>query len=257
MKQIGESTISKVIVFHFQMLGLWPPEKFSRLYCLYSTLLYIVFSVIYVFCMVANIFVLTDAKETMHSLYMTLTCVALLLKSINFLWFNRDMQNDLKIVTNFVLQNFEEINLVANRLRLYRNFCLVYYLMINGTCLAAYISALYTQPRQLPFRAWYPFDWHHDEKRYWIAYTYQVMGMVVQGNLNFAIEVFPGYLIYMAHVKIDILSMRLQRKHNNLMNQRNPIDYLLDSIRLHQHIVKYVIRRTEILFFLQIYQLSI
>lgn len=238
MKQIGASTISKVIVFHFKMLGLWPPEEFSRFYFIYSTLLYIIFSIIYVFCMFINIFLLTDAKEATHSLYMTLTCVALLFKSINFLWFNQDMQNHLKIVTSFDLQNDAEINLVANRLRSYRNFCLLYYLMINGTCLAAYISALYTEPRQLPFRAWYPFDWHHDEKRYWIAYTYQVMGMVVQGNLNFVIEVFPGYLIYMAHVKIDILSLRLQRNYSNLADQRNSIPYLADSIKIHQHIVK-------------------
>lgn len=238
MDKIGESAISKILVFHFKILGLWPSETFSLFYFVYSTLLYLIFSIIYVFCMCGNFLFLTDVEETTHSLYMTLTCVALLFKTINFLWRIRDMQNNLKIVNNFELQNADEIDLVADRLRSYRNLWLAYYIMINITGLAAYTSALYTQPRQLPFRAWYPFDWRHSEERYWMAYTYQVVGMIVQANLNISIEIFPGYLIYMARVKMDILSLRLERKYNDLKEQRKSIGYLVDSIKLHQHIVK-------------------
>lgn len=190
--------------------------------------------------MLLNFFYLTNVEETTHSLYMTLTCFALFFKTINFLWYNRDMQNNLKIVNNFELQNVDEMHLVTNRLRYYRNLWLCYYLMINITGLAAYISALYTQPRQLPFRAWYPFDWRHDEKLYWMAYTYQVLGMIVQANLNISIEIFPGYLIYMAHVKMDILSLRLKRKYENENDKQKSVHYLIDSIKLHQHITKYV-----------------
>lgn len=238
MKQIGESAISKILIFHFKVLGLWAPEKFSPAYFIYSILLYLIFTVIYVFCMFINFFFLTDVEETTHSLYMTLTCIALLVKTINFHWFNRDMQNNLKTVNNFELQNVDEINLVTNRLRSYKNVWLAYYLMINITGLAAYISAIYTVPRQLPFRAWYPFDWRHDEFKYWITYTYQVVGMIVQANLNISVEIFPGYLIYMARLKMDILSMRLKRKGKSLKEQQKSIGHLVDSIKLHQHIVK-------------------
>ncbi len=237
MNRIGDSPISKIIVFHFRMLGLWPPEQFSFFYFVYSTLLYLIFSLIYVFCMVINIFFISDVKETMHSLYMTLTCVALLVKSMNFHWYSKDMQNNLKIISNFELKNDEEINLVTNRLRSYKNLWLGYYLMINTTGLAAYISALYTVPRQLPFRAWYPIDWQHDNQQYWIAYTYQVVGMILQANMNICIEIYPGFLMYMAQVKMDILRLRLERSYD-LKEQGGRVKYLVDSINLHQHIVK-------------------
>lgn len=238
MNQIGDSAISKILVFHFKMLGLWAPEQFSLFYFIYSTFLYSIFSIIYVLCMLINIFLLTDTKEATHSLCMTLTCVALLFKTMNFHLFNRDIQNNLKIISNFQLQNSEEINLVANRLRKYRNMWLFYYLMINATGLAGYLSVLSAHPRQLPFRAWYPFDWQHDEKSYWIVYTFQVLGMVVQANMNVAIEIFPGFFIYMAQVKMDILSMRLQRRYDDLKERQKSFCYLVDSIKLHQHIVK-------------------
>lgn len=238
MNQIGESTISKILVFHVKVLGLWAPENFSLLYFIYSTLLYLLFTVIYVFCMFVNFFFLTDVKETTHSLYMSLTCVALLFKTMNFLWFNRDMHTNLQLVNNFELHTVEEIHLTANRLRSYKNLWLAYYLMINITGLAAYISALYAVPRQLPFRAWYPFDWRHDDKIYWSTYVYQVVGMIVQANLNITMEIFPGFLIYMARLKMDILKMRLERNHQNINDQQKSVVHLVDSIKLHQHIVK-------------------
>lgn len=238
MNQIGESTISKILVFHFKMLGLWTPENFSLFYSIYASLLYFIFTIIYVLCMLMNLLFITNVEETTHSLYMTLTCVALFFKTVNFMWYGRDMQNHLKTVDNFELQNKDEIQFVSKRLRSYRNLWLVYYLMINTTGLAAYISALYTTPRQLPFRAWYPFDWRHDEDMYWIAYTYQVVGMIVQANLNICIEIFPGYLMYMAQVKMVILCSRLERNNTDLKEQRNTVDYLIDLVKLHQQIVK-------------------
>lgn len=241
MDQIGDSTISKILVFHFKALGLWTPEKFSPCYFIYSTLLYVIFSLIYVLCMCLNFFFVTDVEETTHSIYMTLTCLALLFKTLNFLWYNGDMQENLKIVNNFKLQNKGEINFVNNRLKLYKNVWIAYYLMINTTGLAAYLSALYTVPRQLPFRAWYPFDWQHDEKLYWIAYTYQVVGMIVQANLNITIEIFPGYLMYMAHLKMEILSLRLEGLHQELNKQVKSVRNLVECIKLHQNIVRYVV----------------
>lgn len=238
MNQIGESTISKILVFHFKVLGLWSPEKFSIIYLIYSTLLYVIFSLIYVFCMCVNFLFVTNVEETTHSLYMTLTCVALLFKSINFLWFNRDMQDNLKIVNTFELKNDNEIAFVKQRLRFFRNVWLAYYLMINTTGLAGYVSALFTLPRQLPFRAWYPFDWRHDEKLYWAVYTYQVVGMVAQANLNIVIELFPGYLLYMASLKMQILSSRLEGMDHDINDPRKSIVNLVDCIKVHQHIVK-------------------
>lgn len=237
MNQIGESTISKVIVFHFKMLGLWSPDKFSILYFVYSVLLHLIFSLIYVSCMLMNIAFITDIKETMHSLNMTLTCVALLFKTMNFMWYSRDMKDNLKIVNDFELQNDDEINLVADRLKSFFKLWLLYYVMINVTGGAAYVGALFTTPRQLPFRAWYPVDWRNDENGYWMAYSYQVLGMIMQANLNICIEIFPGFLMYMARVKMEILSLRLERKYKDVEEQRKSVDNLRDSIKLHQHIV--------------------
>lgn len=251
---IGKSTISRILVFHLKVLGIWHSGKFSMLYFIYSVILYTLFSFIYVVCMCIsmcmNFLFPTNIRETIHSMYMTLTCVALLCKTTSFLWYNRDMRKNLKITYNFQLKNDDEINFVRNRLKFYWNIWLSVYMMINATIVAAFVSALLTVPRQLPFRAWYPLDWQHDENKYWIAYAYQVVGMVVAANLNIVIEVFPGYLIFMVNVKMEILARRLCGIGKNLRNsfvkhidsnreeQQKSIKDLVACIKLHQHIVK-------------------
>lgn len=252
MVRIGESAISRILVFHLRVLGIWFPEKFSTPYCIYSALLYITCSFIYVVCMCLNFFFLTNLSETTHSIYMTFTCVALLFKTTNFVWKNQHMKNNWKIIRDFQLQNDDEVDFVMNRLRIYWNIWLSVYLMINATIVAAFTTALMATPRQLPFRAYYPIDWRHDDQNYWIAYTYQVVGMVVQANLNIVVEVFPGFLIYMVSVKMDILSKRLRGIGKNLKDssgksidsnreeQRKSITDLVDCIKLHQHIVNFI-----------------
>lgn len=252
MVQIGESTISKILVFHLRMLGIWLPEKFSTLYSIYSALLYVICSFTYVVCMCANFIFLTNVSETTHSIYMTFTCVALLFKTSNFLWYNRDMKINLKIINDFQLENDDEVDFVRDRLRVYWNIWLSVYLMINATIYAAFTNALIAVPRQLPFRAYYPMDWQHNDRNYWIAYAYQVVGMIVQANLNIVVEVFPGYLIYMVKVKMDILAKRLRGISKNLkkgsvndidstsVEQRKSITDLIDCIKLHQHITQFI-----------------
>lgn len=252
MVQIGESSISRILVFHLRVLGIWFPETFSTLYFVYSAVLYTTCSFIYVVCMCLNFFFLTNLSETTHSIYMTFTCVALLFKTTNFLWYNQDMKNNWKIIHDFQLQNDDEVEFVKYRLGIYWKIWLSIYLMINATIVAAFINALMTTPRQLPFRAYYPMDWQHDDQNYWIAYTYQVVGMVVQANLNIVVEVFPGYLIYMVSVKMDILSKRLRGIGKNLKEdfvtnidsnreeQRKSITDLVGCIKLHQHIANFI-----------------
>lgn len=252
MVRIGESTISRILVFHLRMLGIWLPEKFSTLYFVYSALLYIICSFTYVVCMCLNFLFLTTISDTTHSIYMTFTCVALLFKTTNFLWYNRDMKNNCKIINDFQLLNDDEVNFVRQRMRTYWNIWLSVYTMINATIVAAFVSAVISIPKQLPFRAYYPMDWQHNERNYWIVYTYQVVGMVVQANLNIVVEVFPGFLIYMVSVKMDILSKRLRRIGKNLKKssvqhidssraeQRKSIIDLMDCIKLHQHIANFI-----------------
>lgn len=246
-------SINRVLVFHLRVLGLWFPEKFSLLYIIYAVLLYIIFSLIYVSCMCANFFFITSetsVSDMTESMLMTLEYVALLFKSVNFFWYNRDMQNNLKIVNTFQLQNDDEVNFVKNRMRVFRNLWFVYYSIINVSASAGYQSTLFRQPRTLPFKAWYPFDWQHNEQSYWIIYAFQVLGMVVQSNMNIIIEIFPSYLMYVDNLKMEILGMRLRGIAKNLKGnsikdidikqeeQQKSIDDLVNCIKLHQHIEK-------------------
>lgn len=238
MYQIGYSEVSRILAFHFKMLGLWFPKKFSLFYFVYASLLYAIFSVTYVFCMLANLVLSTEMDGAIQSLFMTLTCLALLCKTLNFHWFNRDMQNHLDVISDFELENEGEVDFVAKRVKLYRHVWLSFYLIINITGATAYFAPLFSKERQLPFMAWYPFDWKNNERNYWIAYAYQVIGMIVQANLNVCNDTFPGYLMYMAHVKMDILSLRLQRNYNDPKEKREPVRCLVECIKVHQRISK-------------------
>ena len=241
--------ISRILVFFFFIFGLWWPKKrLATLYQVFGLIFQTVFSFLYTMFMLINLVMLTDMNKLANSMYMPLTELALFFKIANFFYRNRLMQGLLQTVNEFVLESDDEIELVKRKITGFFRVLIYYFICVNWAGLNADVSALAAKDPQLPFPAWYPVDWSHNRRDYWIAFTYQAIGMIISSNLNITIELFPIFMLFIISVKIDILGMRLQKlglMQNKAMasvaskpnkDEDHSLSLLKDAIKTHQDI---------------------
>ncbi|XP_037040275.1 odorant receptor 94b-like [Bradysia coprophila] len=74
-----------------------------------------------------------------------------------------------------------------------------------------FISAIMSDNPRLPYPAWYPFGWKSNTSAYPWLYTYQVVGVIIQANLNMSLDLLAAYFMFMASIKLEIVGNRLQK----------------------------------------------
>lgn len=215
MKIVGDSTLSKVLVFYFFIFGLW--SKFeqntiiSTFYRILSYTMHFTLSFCYTGFMVVGLLFISDFNQITLSICVTFTCVAYVAKILNFYWNNTGMKKCFKSVNEFVLENEHELEFLNNRMEPFRKLSLIYYIIPNVCGITAYLKPIFASQTELPFLGWYPLDWRNNLMDYWITYVYQVVGILIEINLNVTMELFPSYLMYMLSIQMEILGMRLEK----------------------------------------------
>lgn len=252
MKIVGERKLSKVFVFYFYILGLW--SKFqdktvaSTLYYIYSYTMHFTLSFCYTGFMVVGLFLISDVNEVTLALCVTFTCVAYVGKIFNFYWHNTGMKQCLKIVSDFVLENEYESEFLESRMDPFQKLALFYYIVPNLCGITAYFKPVFAAKTELPFLGWYPLDWRNISLHYWLTYVYQVIGILIEINLNVTMELFPSYLMYMLSIQMEILGMRLEKVSAstcitpvlvedislNNKGQQEIVQKMVDYLKLHQ-----------------------
>lgn len=206
---IGPSLITKTLIILFRIFGLWYYPDTSAAYKLYAFVLHFIFSFLYTICFVVNVFYLTDVSEATDSLCIGLTVLALFVKVLNFFWYNNLIQKILENIQQFELIDDNEIELVNDRTKTFLKLMVFYYFAPNTTGITTFINAVFVTPPQLPFNGWYPLDWQHNNRDYWLTYFYQTFGMAMEINLNITIDLFPCYIMFMISVQMELLGGRL------------------------------------------------
>lgn len=214
MKIVGERKLSKVFVFYFCILGLWSKFKAktiaSTLYYFYSYTMHFTLSFCYTGFMVVGLLFISDVNEITLAMCVTFTCVAYVAKISNFYWNNTGMKECLKIVGDFELETEFESEFLEKRMDPFQKLALFYYIIPNICGITAYLKPTFATKTELPFLGWYPLDWKNDSMNYWLTYVYQVIGILIEINLNVTMELFPSYLMYMLSIQMEILGMRLE-----------------------------------------------
>lgn len=181
---------------------------------------------------------------------MSLTCLAYAFKMGNYYYYHRQMYSCLCAVEMFELKSDEEI-LIYNRRNGLLSLIACFYYTIPTICGAsAYFKPFLYEDVELPFRAWYPFDWRNVKEYYWIAWGYQVCGMVLVIINNVTIDLTPTYLLNMVAIQTEVLGLRLSKlgnkNHIEVINlsqcdleqqQQQNLQELLGCIKLHQEIL--------------------
>ncbi|KAG4073266.1 hypothetical protein HA402_008612 [Bradysia odoriphaga] len=252
MKIVGDSSLSKVLVFYFFICGLWstfePNTIASALYYILSFTMHFTLSFCYTGFMVVGLLFISDVNQITLSICVTFTCVAYVAKIFNFYWHNAGMKSCLKRVNSFVLENDNEAQYMQNRMKLLQNIALFYYILPNICGVTAYLKPKFATETELPFLGWYPLQWENDSMDYWITYAYQVIGIFIEINLNVTMELFPSYLMHMLSIQMEILGMRLEgmstficdidglAKNISIKNegQQSIVEKMVNYLKLHQ-----------------------
>lgn len=248
--KVGETIISRLVVWVYYLFGQWPNDNPSLLYHIYSFILHFVFVFLYLICMLINLIFITDVNDTTHSLYVTLTELAFFLKVMNFFYFNRGMKECMSTVTDFDLKSAEEFQWIQKRMHYFNWLTYAYYIIPNICAITASMRPLFIEQRDIPFRGWYPLDWENNDSSYALVYAYQVIGIMIEVNLNVTLDVYPNYLMHMISIQMEILGKRLtllgSLSDNKVIRRIDPSDAyqmkgstdLIDCVKTHQKIMR-------------------
>lgn len=210
MYPVRAEIVTNVQLFYFRAFGLWPHKDSGRPYYYYGLIFHFVFSFAYSAFMVINLFLLDDMNQLPDALYMSLTELALFIKTVNFFVRVQSMQRMLHEILSFPLRDDGERRLIRERMIFFLKVSIYYYSCANFAIYSSFYSAVVSDEVKLPFYGWYPLDWRNSRIDYWTCYVYQVIGMWITCNLNITIELFPMFLMFMASVKMEILGRRMQ-----------------------------------------------
>lgn len=245
---IGQNKLSRAITLFAKLLGNGINPSSSLIYIGYSYIFHGFVTFIFVLCLCLSIFFITSVDETTHCLYMSLTCLAYAFKMANYFYYHREMYDCLTAVQMFELKTDEEI-LIYNRRNGLLTWIACFYYTIPTVCGAsAYFKPFLYDDVELPFRAWYPFDWRNINEYYWIAWGYQAFGMVLVIFNNVTQDLTTSYLLNMVTIQTEILGLRLSKLGNEIPtetvklsrcgpDQQKNVRELVECIQLHQTIL--------------------
>lgn len=161
-----------------------------------GVILHVMFIDIYLVLQLIYIFKLNDIAELSNLLKMCLTYVALLLKSINFIWKFGEiatLEKSLGDLTRFGTCERQHCNdklsSCVNKVR--RIFIVLWASSVVTVLLGAIAVIYYRDARSLPDKMWIPFDYRASEFRYLFVASFQIIGALYACSLNTALDIFP------------------------------------------------------------------
>lgn len=208
--------IRTLLIALLRICGLWKPYEKSiwlqTVYSTYSVVFLTTFVMIYTAAMVINIFVPSEADDSLaNRLFLSLTEAALLVKVINFFFNNRDWQRIFDEIDEFRTNASKEEIIIQFRTRIFLILTLAYLCSVHLSVYASVMIPLLDGGKNLPFSGWYPgFEWKYNQRDYWIVYIYQSFGSFITANLNVGIDAYYYFVILILSAQVNIYGNRLR-----------------------------------------------
>ncbi|KAJ6646565.1 Odorant receptor 59a, partial [Pseudolycoriella hygida] len=70
---------------------------------------------------------------------------------------------------------------------------------------------LLSERPELPLPSWYPVDWKHIRRNFWIVYAHEVIGAIIMTSVSVGIDGYVYYLMGMVSSQLKILGNRLEK----------------------------------------------
>lgn len=187
--------LSSVLLRNLNLFGLWPNTSnklYLRIYWTYSYCLHFLVSVTYAVFTTINILILDDMNEIIVAIYPTLTIVAYFFKLLNYYYYKDGFIRCLSMMYDIQKSNNTNENRLAERKLKYITILTLFFFVIGQfTIFVASVRPLLSESPALPLPSWYPVDWKHSQRNFWIVYVHEVIGAVIMVNVSVGID---GYV---------------------------------------------------------------
>lgn len=187
--------INSLLLRNLKLFGLWPDNSnklYLRLYWFYSYSLHFIVSVTYAVLTSINIFILDDMNEIIVAAYPTLTILAYFSKLLNYYYYKDGFIQCLPMIYDIQKSNSADENQFAKRKLKYITILTLFFFVIGQfTIVVASIRPLLSEVPVLPLPSWYPIDWKHIRRHFWIVYVHEVIGAIIMVNVSVGID---GYV---------------------------------------------------------------
>ncbi len=246
----SENPLSKNLRRMLYIFGLWPDPTSHPLYNIYSFLLHTIVSLAYSICMFVNILKnINDVDRFTETLTSTLAVLSTFFKLLNYNYHKRNIIECYEKLSAIQQTNRSNDKIFYAKLDNLKRLSLIFYIGANCSVLAAIFKTLLATDFQLPIPSWYPFDWKHNRRDYWMVYGHNMIGAFIVGNLNVTMDCYAYYLMGMVTAQFEMLHHQIEELGTNFtkvdddkfsyeMAKKDNILSAKLSVKEHQSIVK-------------------
>ncbi|XP_017040552.1 odorant receptor 59a [Drosophila ficusphila] len=225
-------------VAHFRI------ESWRNLYITYSILMNVFVTLGYPFHLGMSLFQNRTLTEDILNLTTFATCTACSVKCLLYAYNIRDvveMERLLRLLDERVVGPEQRGIYGQVRVQL-RNVLYIFIGIYMPCALFAELSFLFKEERGLMYPAWFPFDWLHSTRNYYIANLYQIGGITFQLLQNYVSDCFPAVVLCLVSSHIKMLYNRFEQV--GLDPNKDAEKQLEDCITDHKHLLE-LFRRIE------------
>lgn len=256
LKHSGEEKTDRIsaargVLQIMRIMGMWQWKqeysnakeflKYQRWQYIQRTLIHMPITFTYIGLMWLAVFLAPDLDQAGDVLYMSFTELALVVKMFNIWRYSItawNFINELACSPMFALKNSDEVQMWQRKQKQFR---LVIAVFLGGsifTIVAASVGVLFSAEYQLPFAYWVPFEWHTNQRNYWIAYVYNVFGIVVTGLTNVCMDMIGSYFLFHVSLMYRVLGLRLLRL--KAVDERVVLKELQRIFKYHKNVRRWV-----------------
>ncbi|TDG49842.1 hypothetical protein AWZ03_003830 [Drosophila navojoa] len=199
--------------------GLWPlstsreePPVLAFLKVNYRYALHVPITFTFIGLMWLEAFVSNNLEQAGQVLYMSLTEIALVVKILN-IWYRstaaRRIMGHMKHSSDYALQSEQEHSYWQQQQRLFKWYFYLFLLASLGVVYSSCIGVLFLHDYELPFDYFVPFE-YRNERRYYYAYGYSLIGMTVTSVSNVCLDALGCYFLFHLSLLYRLLGYRVR-----------------------------------------------
>lgn len=198
------------------IFGLWPETTTHPLYYIYSYSLHIFISLAYSLFQTINLVLsINDVDNFIESVYSTLTVLAYIFKLLNYIYYRDHIIECLTKLMKMQQSIRSDENIFRAKLKYLDRLTIAFYFGANCTVLAAALKTLLSKSPILPIASWYPLDWRHNSRDFWIVFTHDILGAFIVGQTNLAMDSYAYYLMGMITAQFEMLHIHVKKLGTN------------------------------------------
>ncbi|XP_037028607.1 odorant receptor 94a-like [Bradysia coprophila] len=236
------------VIVAFKICGLWPINyKFRSLYLIYRFFFQLSFTYAYVGFKLLNFYMRTHLDLATVIIFESLAEISVCLRAAIFILNFDDIFDFLRRIKLFKCESEDEVNIYKKRFGLFSNVLRFYFGCAFFATFFSLCAPFFSDKPMLAYPAYYPYlDWQNNRHHFWIAYTYQLVGMLFMAHTLILLESYHIYLMVTIGAQLDILAERFRRVGKMYLDlphdvqQEKTLEFFLDNVKNFEELSRFI-----------------